>query len=334
MSNQKIDFVVTWVNQNDEEWLNKKKRYENDNLKGDNTVQRYRDWGLFKYWFRCVEKNAPWVNRIFLITDKQVPAWINLDNKKIKIINHEEILEREKLPTFNSNAIEFGIGNIKELSEYFVYFNDDVFITRKIKPKDFFKNGNPVDNFGLNIIRSYDGEIGESVLNDMKIVNRIIPKKNLKTSTKIKMFSPKNGPLLIKTLLLAPFNHFCAFYDSHSAIAFRKSFFLNIQKKFSAEVEKTQDNRFRQKDDISIWVIRYLYEALGEFAVRNNLHFSKYMEPTSDNIRIIEKMVKNPKYKLLCINDSQRCNSNIEENSKLIKKAFEARYSEKSSFEI
>lgn len=30
-----------------------------------NSDVRYRDWEFMKYWFRAVEQNAPWVNKIF-----------------------------------------------------------------------------------------------------------------------------------------------------------------------------------------------------------------------------------------------------------------------------
>ncbi|MBQ6357217.1 MAG: capsule biosynthesis protein CapK, partial [Solobacterium sp.] len=38
---------------------------------------RFKDWGLFKYWFRGVEKFAPWVNKIYFITWGHVPTWLD-----------------------------------------------------------------------------------------------------------------------------------------------------------------------------------------------------------------------------------------------------------------
>lgn len=65
MDDYKIDFVVTWVDGNDDDWLREKNKYlpnENDTSCSDN---RYRDWELMRYWFRGIEKYAPWVNQIF-----------------------------------------------------------------------------------------------------------------------------------------------------------------------------------------------------------------------------------------------------------------------------
>ncbi|MDY4501824.1 MAG: stealth family protein, partial [Lactobacillus johnsonii] len=142
----KIDFVVTWVDGSDSVWLESKAKYAD---KADiilNTEARYRDWNIFKYWFRAVELYAPWVNRIFLITEGHLPKWINLEHPKLVHIKHSDYIDEQYLPTFNSNVIELNIPNIKELSEKFVLFNDDVFINAPVLPEDFFdKDGLPKD---------------------------------------------------------------------------------------------------------------------------------------------------------------------------------------------
>ena len=63
----KIDFVITWVDGNDPEWRMKKESFLPQVDNNMNSESRYRDWEILKYWFRSVEKNAPWVNNIFLI---------------------------------------------------------------------------------------------------------------------------------------------------------------------------------------------------------------------------------------------------------------------------
>ena len=64
----KIDFVITWVDSNDKKWLETKNEYEEKekgNKKLDKRIVRYRDMECLKYWFRGVEKFAPWVNNIY-----------------------------------------------------------------------------------------------------------------------------------------------------------------------------------------------------------------------------------------------------------------------------
>ena len=61
--NNKIDFVMIWVDGNDPEWRKEKDKYSNNvDNNTDNREARFRDWDNLQYWFRGVEKFAPWVN--------------------------------------------------------------------------------------------------------------------------------------------------------------------------------------------------------------------------------------------------------------------------------
>ena len=170
----KIDFVITWVDGQDINWLNKKRKYETiTNKKNEsNSKIRYRDWGLLKYWFRSIEKYAPWVNKIFLITDHQIPEWLDTSNNKIVIVNHEDYIPNEYLPTFNSNTIELFINNINDLSEKFVYFNDDMFITNYLKKDYFFYKDLPKDSLIFNAVSVDDKNsiIEHTILNNLELI--------------------------------------------------------------------------------------------------------------------------------------------------------------------
>ena len=138
---KKIDFVVLWVDGNDPEFIREKNKYtpyieqiDND----EDNLHRYRDYGTFNYWFRMVERHAPWVNNIYLITNGQRPKWLNVNHPKLKWVRHEEFIPEEYLPTFNSSAIEMNIHRIDGLSENFVLFNDDMYLIQDVKYSDFF----------------------------------------------------------------------------------------------------------------------------------------------------------------------------------------------------
>ena len=81
--NCKVDFVIPMVDGADVTWYEKKLKYSGK-LSGDENINRYRDWGTLKYWFRGVEKYAPWVNKVYLITDNQTPEWIDLQCSKLQ----------------------------------------------------------------------------------------------------------------------------------------------------------------------------------------------------------------------------------------------------------
>ena len=138
---EKIDFVVAWVDGNDLVWREKKAQYDgsiNTFKEGMNSEKSYREWGTFKYWFRGVEKFAPWVNKIYLVTDQQKPSWLDINSEKLVLVDHAEIICNDYLPVFSANPIESNIHRIPGLSEHFVFFNDDMYLTAPVEPIDFF----------------------------------------------------------------------------------------------------------------------------------------------------------------------------------------------------
>ena len=140
-----IDFVITWVDGSDPAWLEEKSKYQPESdITTDASIRRYRDWGTLKYLFRGVESYAPWVRKVFFITWGHVPNWLDLSAPKLEVVKHEDYIPREYLPTFSSHPIELNMHRIEGLSEHFVYFNDDMYITQPIAPTLFFRNGLPV----------------------------------------------------------------------------------------------------------------------------------------------------------------------------------------------
>jgi len=145
----KIDLVYLWVNGSDELWLAKKNaalsKVGKRLARSAASDNRWRDNDELKYSLRSVEKFAPWINHIFIVTDDQIPMWLNSKNSRITIVDHKQIIPNDKLPLFNANAIEMFLWKIPELSEYFLYANDDMFFGKPVEPSFFFDGtGNPI----------------------------------------------------------------------------------------------------------------------------------------------------------------------------------------------
>ena len=144
---KQIDVVYTWCDGSDPEF----QRIKQETAKKENlqiTVvnadkYRYQDNDELKYSLRSVEKYAPWVNHIYIVTNNQRPKWLK-ENEKITIVDHKEIIPADKLPTFNSVCIENYLVNIPGLSDLFLYFNDDFFLSKKTRPEDFFDGDKPI----------------------------------------------------------------------------------------------------------------------------------------------------------------------------------------------
>ncbi len=78
--------------------------YADDDARRPN---RFTDFEQLRYSLRSVEKYAPWVRHIFLVTNGQIPHWLNLEHPKLTLVTHKEIFEDpDTLPTFSSPAIE------------------------------------------------------------------------------------------------------------------------------------------------------------------------------------------------------------------------------------
>ena len=127
MTDYPIDIVVPWVDGSDPEWEAERSQYR-PVIKSDTSSSRFREWGLFQYWFRGIEKYAPWVRKVHLITWGHLPEWLNTSHPKLNIVNHKDYIPEEYLPTYSSHVIELNMHRIPDLAEHFIYFNDDVYL--------------------------------------------------------------------------------------------------------------------------------------------------------------------------------------------------------------
>lgn len=322
-----IDFVVTWVDDSDKDWQIQKQLYS-DEENDDKSGTRFRDTGLFKYWFRSVEKYTPWVNHVYLVTNGQVPKFLDMTNDKITLIDHKDIIPANCLPTFNSNAIELAINKIPGLMEHFVVFNDDVFVNRPLKPIDFFsEDGLPKDTAGLNQIMPVEN-FDHITANNISIINQQFNKKEVMKKQKHLFFNIKNGPLNIYTALLYFFPRFSRFYDLHIAYSFKKSLFDEFVTNNKKLVEQTMGTKFRAITDISLWGLRYYQIVTGNISVRK-YNFGKFY--TLNEYQQVISDIRKGTHGIIDINDAQV--ENIDAILTEIKMSFQKSFSEKSQYE-
>lgn len=135
-----IDVVFTWVDGRDPQWRARR----DEAARAVNAAElhptsmddaRFEDSEELRYALRSLHQFAGWVRRIFIVTDQQVPAWLNTDDPRIQIVDHSEILDGSR---FNSHAIEAALHRIPGLSEHYLYMNDDTFLGRTVFPEDFY----------------------------------------------------------------------------------------------------------------------------------------------------------------------------------------------------
>jgi hypothetical protein len=148
-----VDAVITWVDGSDPAHKQKRDHYlhQAQTPLHDNGTNPHR-WVCsdeLNFCVRSIANHAPWVRRIWIVTDSQIPVLASLPPafaEKISIVDHCEIFADcpNALPTFNSLSIETMLWRIPELSEHFLYFNDDVFLTAPVTMTDFFAENGPV----------------------------------------------------------------------------------------------------------------------------------------------------------------------------------------------
>lgn len=328
----KVDFVITWVDGNDKKWQEEKSKYETQTTQEDKGEKRYRDWNNLKYWFRGVEKFAPWVNHIYFVTYGHLPDWLNTDHPKLKVVKHTEFIPKEYLPTFNSNTIDLNLHRIEGLSEKFVYFNDDIFLIRKVKKEEFFYKGKPCDSCILSPIISVDRNgFAKVIQNNMMIINSYFDKKQCIRQNWKKWFCIRYQAFLLRTLCLMPWKHFPGFYDSHLANAFTKNTYQKVWEKEHEIIHNSCLEKFRNNNtNINQWLMRYWQMAEGEFYPRN-MKFGRMFLYEKNNEKMYEAIIKQ-KYKIVCLNENEKDYDFEEEKQKTIE-AFEKILPKKSSFE-
>lgn len=114
---------------------------------------RYRTWGTEELLVRCIRKNLPWIRTIHILLARpsQVQPWMEkyLAAKPqdtlptVRFVFHKDFMPADKLPTFNSRAIEMYLHRIPDLAPYFLYGNDDMFPLSPMSVEDFFRDGLP-----------------------------------------------------------------------------------------------------------------------------------------------------------------------------------------------
>jgi len=321
-----IDFVILWVDGNDEEWLLKKEKYK-ENCSGDSRSVRFRDWDNLQYWFRSIEKYTPWVNKIHFVTEGHIPKWLNTNCAKLNIVKHEDFIEENFLPLFNSRAIESHLHKIPNLSEQFVYFNDDMFITNSIEPTFFFKNNLPCDSRISNPIQA-SNDLSITIMRNMKVINKYFKKPKLQ-----ELFKYKYKLHNIRNFILHIWPSILGYYDPHQPTSFLKETFYKVWEKERDILITTSESRFKNDTNVNQYLFRYWQLASGNFYPRKVDTMKMMPIKTKEDVMLACEYILNKKYQLLCINDTDNI-YDFDDATKQINDAFEKMLPKKSKFEL
>lgn len=278
MFKQDIDIVVPFVNNHDEVWVNnfiafcKENGYE-ERISEINK-ERYDNYGLFDCWFDCVEKFMPWVRTIYLILSNIEQVSSMKLSEKVKIILHKDFIPAQYLPTFNSRTIEMFLWNIPDLSEYFIYSNDDIFPIKWLRKDQFFSNCGKVK---------------------IRIAKRGIQKDKLQGFLAVcfnnyKILSSMYNQNDVSEYFLMPTHSMTPMIKSHC-----KECFESLKDYIASCIAP-----FRQDNQVNQYIYP-LYEYFNNNTENTSIFF-RYAELKED-IRYIVKIVESQQCQIVCIND-------------------------------
>ena len=313
IKNNPIDVVITWVDGEDPkhrakrtQFLTGKKENKFKDVAGET---RYNQVGEIYYCIASIIRFAPWVNKIYIVTDEQDPKVDTFINKHfpnctipIEIIDHKVIFKgyEEYLPTFNSLTITSMLWRIPNLSEHFILFNDDVVLLRETKEEDYFANGKIV-LYGENWIPTFMAET------------------SIALQTLVRKLSGRKALLSFKKFML---NAAYALNQSkfirlrHTPHAFRKSIFQKFYDEHPQLLVNNIKHRFRNKEQYSSAELHHLLavkqgEAILPFRKDKDVIVSPFQYQLEDSKKLLKSIQDNTGYLYFCANSLDQSSPEI-----------------------
>lgn len=283
-----IDIVFTWVENTKEHFTKRMKYLLQERIPSDNGTNRFDSNDELKYSIRSVYQYAPWIRKIFVIVDdEQRPTWLVDDsdsalNIPVVLVKHSEIFENQEeyLPTFNSQAIETNIHRIPDLSEHFIYSNDDMFFGAPCTPTDFFTaSGRPKFTFSGTVPSA--------------------PKKKTHSMHSLAWI---NNRTLLKRMFPVKYQQHMQ-YPSHQAVPMLKSSFARAVDTVGEHLSETIKSKFRKSTNlyfIGFLVFFNIYSGLAAKGRRGG----QYIEITNaTNFKTAFKPIVQNRPMQFCLND-------------------------------
>ena len=310
-----IDLVYTWVDGSEKDWQHRKhlalEAYEltDVNLTANNE-SRFSVRDELKYSLRSVEMYANWVNHIYIVTDSQVPEWLNLSNPKISVIDHRDIYDNSSyLPVFNSHAIESQLHHIPGLSDKYIYMNDDIFMARPTSPSLFF-HSNGLAKFFLSIKPIDTGDV---LPEDYPVVS-----------------AAKNGRSFIQKHFGLTVTH----KFRHTPHPQSKSVLTEMERDFPQLFEAVAASKLRHPDDYSIASsLQHHYAYATGRAVPATISYG-YVDIASADIEHKLEHLDRRQLDVFCLNETYFDKTSKTSVNEILWSFLESRFPVPSSFEV
>lgn len=285
-----IDAVYTWVDGSDPAHCRQLaywRAQDPSRTRATSGPHRFRNRDELRYSLRSLERHAPWIRNVHLVTNGQLPPWLDRSHPRLKLVTHAELFaEPSHLPTFNSLAIEANLHRIPGLSPSYLYLNDDLFIGRPVQPTDFLSP-----------------QTGHQVYFD----GWPLPRRNTsRTTTDLALAHTQD-------LLDRRFRPRERRAPAHVPVLYRSDIVQALVQEWGADLQATSAHRFRTADDVAIHVLYTYFIVEGQAERYFPVHLSAtdwssvnaFVMLTSDTRAAREGLatIARQRPKFFCIND-------------------------------
>lgn len=312
-----IDLVYTWVDGDDPEWVASKNATLRQLDRNDHPVDahgpsRYQHHDELRYSLRSVAQFADFVRHIFIVTDGQVPPWLNTEHEGVTVVDHREIFPGDEyLPTFNSHAIECRLHHIRGLAEHYLYLNDDFLFGRPVNAQQFFHSNGMTKFFLSPALIGSDGpsHSGRSV--DAAAANT-------------------------KRVVYERFGRVASQKVKHAPYPQRRSVVFEMEEVLNEEFRSTAASAIRAPDDVAVPSSLFHYYAyLTGRAVPAKLS-SRYVSLGHRGLRRrLRALRRRESFDTVCLNDSIDAHAADRERRRRVMERFmETYWPTKSPFEL
>lgn len=279
-----IDVVYTWVDGEDPDWLIRRESVATDayEVAGDgDSIERFRALDELRYSLRSVWEHVPYARHIYVVTDGQVPGWLDTADPRITIVDHSTIFEDPSaLPTFNSHAIETQLHHIDGLADQYLYLNDDVFFGRTSDWATYFGRSGS-SHFFPSTARFPVGELDAT---DKSVDHA---GRNLQ----VELFRQFGWAPRTKLL--------------HTPHPQQRRLLIELEQRFADRYRATMHAKLRSFDDVSFAAaLHHRYAQVTGRASVGGLAY-EYLALESDNIADHFDRLSTASFDTLCLNDGQ-----------------------------
>ncbi|WP_316526057.1 stealth family protein [Kitasatospora brasiliensis] len=320
-----IDAVITWVDDADPAWQERRAAARErlahtaapiaaedgvaaSGIAGD-ADQRFRNRDELRYCLRALAAHAPWIRQVYLVTDDQVPHWLDTDAPGLTVVSHRELFAGTGAgPVFNSHAIESRLHMVPGLAEHFLYVNDDVFLGRTLVPEDFF--------LGNGLPRYFpDG--------------RIIPPGPAEADDSVYVAALKNT----RATLAAAVGKTYPRTLKHTPHPLRRSVLAESAEKFADELRGTVGSAFRAATDLAPVTLAIHYAHATARSVEGQLSDGYFVTDSNEDLARLAELREERWADCFCLADGTHDQLSPEEQEEAVAGFLRAYFPVPSPFE-